>query len=43
MQQNTSTYSDLSRTTDPWGGVNGQKHFFSESSHIAYQIYGNGA
>ena len=43
MQQHTSTYSDLSHTLDPWGGVKGQKLFFSESGHIAYHINLNGS
>ena len=28
--------------TRPWGGVEG-KYIFSESSHVEYQINGNGA
>ena len=41
MQQDASTYSILTHTIDPWGGVKGQNIFFSESSHVAYQIKGN--
>ena len=38
MQQHASTYSVLTHTLDPWGGFQRSKHFFSESSHVAYQI-----
>ena len=37
MQQYASIYSIPTRTLDPWGGVKGQI-FFSESSHVVYQI-----
>ena len=30
MQQHASTYSVLTHTLDPWGGVKGQNNFFSE-------------
>ena len=40
MQQHGSKYFACRHTIDP--GV-GSKHFFSESSHVAYQIKGNGA
>ena len=33
-----STYSVLTHTFDPLGGFKGQNFFFSESSHVAYQI-----
>ena len=36
MQQHASTYSVLTYTLDPWGGV--KTFFFAESSHVAYQI-----
>ena len=43
MQQHASTYSVLTHTLDFWGGVKRSKHFFfTESSHVAYQIKGNG-
>ena len=84
MQQHANTYSVLTHTLDPWGGIKGKnsffldvmlyiklkhmehrapckyifcpytnpqpqigvkkvKTFFSESSHVTYQIKGNGA
>ena len=42
MQQHASTYSVLKHTLDPCGGVKRSKHCFTESSHVAYQINGNG-
>ena len=42
MQQHTSTYSVLIHTLYPWAVVKGAKNP-SESSHVAYQIKGNGA
>ena len=38
MQQHAHTYSVLTYTLDPLGGVKGQNIFFSERSHVAYQI-----
>ena len=38
IQHHASTYSVLTHTLDPWGRVKGQYIFFSESSHVAYQI-----
>ena len=35
MPQHASTYSGLTHT------IEGSKHLFSESSHVAYQIKGN--
>ena len=43
MQQHTSTYSVLTHTLDPWGGVKSQNIVFSDSSHVIYQINGKGA
>ena len=43
MQHYATIYSVVLRTLDHWGGVKGQNIFFSESSHVAYQIKGNGA
>ena len=43
LKHHASTYSVLTHTLDPSGGVKRSKHFFSESSHVAYQIKGNGA
>ena len=43
MQQHATTYSVLTHILDPLCGVKGQNIFFSESSHVAYQIEGNGA
>ena len=40
---NAATYKHIYTQHDPWGGVKGQNNFFSESSHVAYQINGNGA
>ena len=37
FKHHANTYSVLTHTLDPWGGVKGQ-NFFSESSHVAYQI-----
>ena len=42
MQQHRSKYFARGYTPDPGGGVKRSKHFFSESSHVAYQIKGNG-
>ena len=41
MQQQASTYSVLTHTLDPWDGVKRSKHFFTGSSHVAYQIKRN--
>ena len=43
MQQHASTYSVLTHILDPSGEVKGQNIFFSESSHVGYQINWNGA
>ena len=43
MQQHASTYSVSYTHPRPLGWCQRSKHFFSESSHIAYQIKGNGA
>ena len=40
MQQHASTYSVLTHTLDPCGGVKGQ-NCFSESSHVVYKIKWN--
>ena len=40
MQQHTNTYSELTHILDPWVGSKVNK---SESSHVAYQMNGNGA
>ena len=42
MTQHSITYFVLTHTLDPWGGVKRPKHFFTESSHVAYQIKGYG-
>ena len=42
MQQHGSKYFARRHTLDPCGGVKWSKHFFSESSHVAFQIKGNG-
>ena len=36
-------YSALKRTIGRWGWVISSKHFFSESSHVAYRSKVNGA
>ena len=42
-RNHTSTYSVLTDALDPGERVNRLKHFFSESSHVAYQSKGIGA
>ena len=42
IEHHANTYSVLTHTLDPWGGVKGQNNFVSESSHVAYQFKGNG-
>ena len=41
MQQNGIKYFAHIQTIDPGGGIKRSKHFFSESSRVAYQIKGN--
>ena len=43
IEHHASTYSVLTYTPQPFDGVKGQNIFFSESSHVLYQIKGNGA
>ena len=42
MQQHGSKYFARRHTLDPGMGLKGQNIFFSESSHVTYQIKGNG-
>ena len=41
MQQHGSKYFACRHTFDPRAGI--KRYFFSESSHVAFQIKGNGA
>ena len=41
MQQHGSKYFAHRHTVEPHGGVKRSNHFFTESSHVAYQIKGN--
>ena len=42
MQQHSSKLLVLTHTINALGGVKGQNTFSSDSSHVAYQIEGNG-